>query len=110
MAALLQLEENAGALPDVWGVVYKAALALAKSAAVDEMLGNVSTSLQSYAKVGTPADLKLAEEETLCLDSTCYLPFTNFTTRCPRFKVCLVAVRGNACEVAIYSPLAVKPW
>ena len=51
MAALLQLEENVAPLPDVWEVVYKAALALAKAAAVDEMLGNVSASLQSYAKV-----------------------------------------------------------
>ena len=53
VAALLQLEERAGGLPDVWEVVYKAALAFAKAAAVDEMLGNLSASLQSYAKVGS---------------------------------------------------------
>ena len=51
VAALLQLEGNSDGLPDVWGVVYKAALAFAKAAAVDEMLGNLSASLQSYAKV-----------------------------------------------------------
>ena len=51
VASLLQLEGGASALPDVWEVVYKTALAFAKAAAVDEMLGNVPASLRSYSKV-----------------------------------------------------------
>jgi len=50
VAGLLQVEE-VGALPDVWEVTYKAALSFAKAAAVDELLGNYTASLRSYAKV-----------------------------------------------------------
>lgn len=39
------------ALPDVWELVYQAALEFSKSAAVDELLASHLASLKSYAKV-----------------------------------------------------------
>lgn len=39
-------------LPDVWELTYRAALALARGAAVDELLGNSAASMRSYVKVG----------------------------------------------------------
>lgn len=48
MASLL--DGQSGRLPDVWDLVYKAALASAKGAAVEEMLGNVTAALKSYSK------------------------------------------------------------
>ena len=39
-------------LPDVWELTYRAALALARGAAVDELLGNAAASMRSYVKVG----------------------------------------------------------
>lgn len=39
-------------LPECWQLIYKAALALAKAAAVDELLGNAVTSMRAYHKVG----------------------------------------------------------
>ena len=38
-------------LPDCWQLIYRAALALAKAAAVDELLGNTVTSMRAYHKV-----------------------------------------------------------
>ena len=38
-------------LPECWQLVYKAALALAKAAAVDELLGNAASSMRAYHKV-----------------------------------------------------------
>ena len=39
-------------LPECWQLIYKAALALAKAAAVDELLGNAASSMRAYHKVG----------------------------------------------------------
>ena len=52
-------------LPDVWQLAYKAALALAKAAAVDELLGNAATSARAYHKV-----CNLVQS---CLRDECYL-------------------------------------
>jgi hypothetical protein len=51
VGGLLEMEEDVGGLPDVWEVIYKSALNFAKAAAVDELLGNYTASLRSYAKV-----------------------------------------------------------
>lgn len=51
VAVLLQSSGEAGTLPDVYEVIYRSALAFAKAAAVDEMLGNFPAALRSYAKV-----------------------------------------------------------
>ena len=40
------------ALGDPWQLAYKAALALSKAAAVDELLGNAPASARAYYKVG----------------------------------------------------------
>jgi hypothetical protein len=40
-------------LPDVWELVYRAALSLARAAAVDELLGNATSSMRAYSKVRT---------------------------------------------------------
>ena len=55
MGRLLQSEQNQQALPDIWELVYRAALAFAKAAAVDELLSNYTSSLRAYAKVRAAA-------------------------------------------------------
>lgn len=51
--AAAEAMETDEALPDVWELTYRAALALARGAAVDELLGNAAASMRSYAKVKT---------------------------------------------------------
>lgn len=51
-AAAAEGMDDSEQLPDVWQLAYKAAMALAKSAAVDELLGNAATSARAYHKVG----------------------------------------------------------
>lgn len=54
VGAHLQLAaEQCKGLPDVWELVYQAALAHAKAAAVEELLSNYTASVRSYAKVLT---------------------------------------------------------
>ena len=55
MGRLLQSEQNQQALPDIWELIYRAALAFAKAAAVDELLSNYTSSLRAYAKVRNAA-------------------------------------------------------
>lgn len=50
VGASLQAAVAPAPLPDAWDVLYRCALALAKSAAVDELLANYGDSLRSYAK------------------------------------------------------------
>ncbi len=47
-------------LPECWQLIYKAALALAKAAAVDELLGNAASSMRAYHKVGLCLALTLS--------------------------------------------------
>ena len=53
-AAAAEGMDDSEQLPDVWQLAYKAALALAKAAAVDELLGNAATSARAYHKVRNP--------------------------------------------------------
>ena len=53
-AAAAEGMDDGEQLPDVWQLAYKAALALAKAAAVDELLGNAATSARAYHKVRNP--------------------------------------------------------
>lgn len=48
----MSCQAAAATLPDPWELCYSCSLALAKEAAVDELLGNQERSLQLYAKVG----------------------------------------------------------
>ena len=50
--ATTEAMESDEQLPDVWELTYRAALALARGAAVDELLGNAAASMRSYVKVG----------------------------------------------------------
>ena len=54
-AAAAEGMDDGEQLPDAWQLAYKAAMALAKAAAVDELLGNAATSARAYQKVGNSA-------------------------------------------------------
>ena len=51
-AAAAEGMDDGEELPQCWQLIYKAALALAKAAAVDELLGNSASSMRAYHKVG----------------------------------------------------------
>lgn len=50
-AAAAAMGQSAGGLPDVWELVFRAALSLARSAAVDELLGATTACLRAYSRV-----------------------------------------------------------
>ena len=50
-AAAAEGMDDGEELPECWQLIYKAALALAKAAAVDELLGNAASSMRAYHKV-----------------------------------------------------------
>ena len=49
-AAAAEGMDDGEELPECWQLIYKAALALAKAAAVDELLGNTTSSMRAYYK------------------------------------------------------------
>ena len=51
-AALGRTGGGALALPDAWALAYDGALAAARSAAVDELMGNLEAGLRGYSQVG----------------------------------------------------------
>ena len=51
MSGQLQKDGLKGPLPDVWDLAFKAALGLAKGAAVDELFNNYQSALKAYSKV-----------------------------------------------------------
>ena len=68
-AAAAEGMDDSEQLPDVWQLAYKAALALAKAAAVDELLGNAATSAWAYHKVRHPVHSCPRREWYLLLDA-----------------------------------------
>ena len=68
-AAAAEGMDDGEQLPDVWQLAYKAALALAKAAAVDELLGNAVTSARAYHKVRHPMHCCPRDEWYLLLDT-----------------------------------------
>lgn len=55
-AAAAEGMDDGEELPECWQLIYRAALALAKAAAVDELLGNAASSMRAYHKVGGMLD------------------------------------------------------
>ncbi|CAL8462240.1 g1771 [Coccomyxa elongata] len=88
-------------LPDPWELTYRAALALAKGAAVDELLGNATASMRSYVKAGTLLYFIFGEAPHLNLEPKPDLP-RNERLRLQRYTAA-IAARYNA-VAALNSP------
>lgn len=101
VGGLLEMEEDVGGLPDVWEVIYKSALNFAKAAAVDELLGNYTASLRSYAKAGSLFYFMFADGARLQLQPALELDSGDLH-RLRRFTAC-VALRHQGCASILHT-------
>ncbi|KAK9818339.1 hypothetical protein WJX72_010890 [[Myrmecia] bisecta] len=97
-ATALADSEAEAELPDVWELVYQCCLTLSKAAAVDELLGNYKSSLNTYSKVGSLFYFMFAEAPNLALEPRLDLAPAD-QKRLQRYTVC-IGTRYTACAAA----------
>ncbi|KAK9821598.1 hypothetical protein WJX81_003954 [Elliptochloris bilobata] len=95
-----------GPLPDAWQAAFRAALHVARSGAVDELLGNFSSSLKSYVIAGTLLTFMALEAPTLLVTPKLDLP-AHERARMQRYAAA-VAARHSAAAGALRAA-ALKP-